>query len=379
MPSLISNRHYQPDYSPLNQAVSEAIFYRRQDNERERQAQLKAEQEAKAARIGALKSDGAKMLNLIEVQGLDAKKAGLLRIANAAYDRGENIAPYEEMLSINNPDELDLAFTQFATGVRDADKALEDAIKSRQPGEGFTLSGGETRFDSQGNEIASVEGEDDDKLETAEGKIIADRELITKQFGADSPQLQAFNEMVEAEQAGEAPSLSDVSGLRKEFTKSSQDFIKIRDAYSRIQSSSDTGPGDVSLIFGFMKLIDPGSTVREGEFATAEQTQGVPDRVVNLYNKAINGERLGQKARNAFKSEADNLFQAQKEKQLQLEAIYSGLASRASIDPGDVAVDYIGDLRNLSAKPVETGDALTEAEREELRQRRAAKEKRGRY
>jgi hypothetical protein len=163
-------------------------------------------------------------------------------------------------------------------------------------------------------------------------------------FGADSPQAQSIQEAIDSAAKGEQPSLSDVSGIRKEFTKQSGDFIQMRDAFNKIQSASQTGAGDVSLIFGFMKIIDPGSTVREGEFATAEQTAGMDTRIVNLYNAALKGDRLGDTQRTSFKREAENLFKAQLKTHRQLEQSFQGLAERQGINPADVVLDYVGDI-----------------------------------
>ena len=54
-----------------------------------------------------------------------------------------------------------------------------------------------------------------------------------------------------------------------------------------------TGPASIAIVFKFMKALDPTSVVREGEFATAEKSAGVPEAVRNIYNRLINGERLG--------------------------------------------------------------------------------------
>jgi hypothetical protein len=58
-----------------------------------------------------------------------------------------------------------------------------------------------------------------------------------------------------------------------------------------------TAADDIALIFSFMKTLDPGSTVREGEFATAEKAGGVPERIWNLYNKIKAGEFLTNEQR----------------------------------------------------------------------------------
>ena len=47
-------------------------------------------------------------------------------------------------------------------------------------------------------------------------------------------------------------------------------------------------------------MLDPNSVVREGEFATAQNSTGVPDRVRNLYNKIMTGERLNPSQRQEF-------------------------------------------------------------------------------
>jgi len=41
-----------------------------------------------------------------------------------------------------------------------------------------------------------------------------------------------------------------------------------------------------------MKIFDPGSTVREGEAATVQNSGGVPETIRGLYNRVVTGERL---------------------------------------------------------------------------------------
>ncbi len=79
-------------------------------------------------------------------------------------------------------------------------------------------------------------------------------------------------------------------------------YKKIRDSYERVRSSSklDTGAGDIALIFNYMKMLDPGSVVRENEFATAEQAGGVGEYVLNIYNRVVGGERLSPEMRKEF-------------------------------------------------------------------------------
>ena len=98
------------------------------------------------------------------------------------------------------------------------------------------------------------------------------------------------------------------SKFRKEYNDQTQPYQTVKSAYGRVLSSDDSAVGDLSLIFGYMKMLDPGSEVREGEFATAQNAAGVPERIMNIYNKLITGERLNASQRNSFKGQAKNLY-----------------------------------------------------------------------
>jgi len=71
----------------------------------------------------------------------------------------------------------------------------------------------------------------------------------------------------------------DEDKLRDDFRSESKEFVKVRDAYGRILSTDASAAGDLALIFNYMKILDPGSVVREGEFATAQNSAGIPERI----------------------------------------------------------------------------------------------------
>lgn len=102
-----------------------------------------------------------------------------------------------------------------------------------------------------------------------------------------------------------------VQNLRTRHDKFNQDLKKVDASFRKVNTASDNAQGDMSLIFGFMKLLDPGSTVREGEFANAEVTEGIPGRIINVRNRLLSGERLNPKQREQFKAEANKLLDAQ--------------------------------------------------------------------
>jgi len=90
--------------------------------------------------------------------------------------------------------------------------------------------------------------------------------------------------------------------LRKEYQGRTKVYSELGSTYSNIESSAKakTGPGDVALIIGFMKMLDPGSVVRETEFATARDTAGLYTALENALKKAQNGQFLQSDQRKNF-------------------------------------------------------------------------------
>ena len=73
-------------------------------------------------------------------------------------------------------------------------------------------------------------------------------------------------------------------------------------------AQQESGPGDISFIFQYMKFLDPNSVVRENEFATAANAGGVPENVRNLFNKIQAGEILPDTVKEDFLRTASDLY-----------------------------------------------------------------------
>ncbi len=140
------------------------------------------------------------------------------------------------------------------------------------------------------------------------------------------------------------------AGLRTSFFNQAQPHIQISQAYRKIETAPDTAAGDMSKIFGFMKILDPGSTVREGEYASAENARGVPDTVKAQYNKVISGQRLTPKQRTEFTQAAGDLVTSQKQQFDTQKKYYSDIATNYSINPENIIYDPYKDL-NLRTTP----------------------------
>tara|TARA_R110000868_G_scaffold46167_5_gene152787 strand:- start:704 stop:2101 length:1398 start_codon:yes stop_codon:yes gene_type:complete len=80
--------------------------------------------------------------------------------------------------------------------------------------------------------------------------------------------------------------------LRKEYTARTKSYGEVSTILSNLEASANAknGPGDIALITGFMKMLDPGSVVRETEFATAKDTAGLYERLRNSSQKLQSGQ-----------------------------------------------------------------------------------------
>jgi hypothetical protein len=140
---------------------------------------------------------------------------------------------------------------------------------------------------------------------------------------------------------GTGKEFENSKALRAEFTKAAQPFVDLSQAFQKIENAAKnpSGAGDISLIYGYMKILDPGSVVREGEFATAANAGGIPDSVKSIYNKAIQGQRLSENVRNDFLGQARNLIESQRVLSNDLVDRYKGLATQYKLQPDQVTFD----------------------------------------
>lgn len=121
-----------------------------------------------------------------------------------------------------------------------------------------------------------------------------------------------------ANAAGLTSALTNVAlRLSDDYEQQSKNFYTVRDAYSRIQSSAEnpSAAGDMSLIFAYMKILDPNSVVRETEYATAQNAGSIPERVRAAYNSAVDGKKLSEAQRNDFVDRAGTIFTGAKKQQ----------------------------------------------------------------
>ncbi len=175
-----------------------------------------------------------------------------------------------------------------------------------QKPKGFTLSEGQARYDSEGNLLAEREK----TINQLENEIKKDKSQFEK-----------------------------AAKIRGEIEKVNSAFRRTEDAYDRITATVDgkpTGASDMALIFNYMKMLDPASTVMQGEYANAAQTGGIPATVVNLYNKAIDGEMLTPTQRRNFIDQSKRQFDKALKTQNRRMSEYQRLGERYGIERGEI-------------------------------------------
>lgn len=162
--------------------------------------------------------------------------------------------------------------------------------------------------------------------------------------------------------------------LRGEWTKAIGNFKEVDEAYQRIKASpvdkeTATGASDIALITNYMKMLDPRSVVREGEFATAENAGGVPETVRNLYNKLMSGDKLSEQVRKDYLSQVDRLYKNASKTHKDQKKTFSDLAGRYGVNPDNVIIDLTTnrekdtaekDLINKAASDMTEAELLAE-------------------
>ena len=157
----------------------------------------------------------------------------------------------------------------------------------------------------------------------------------------------AAQEAARAEREGVREDAS-TTGLRKEFNglPEVKAYKEASIAYQKLEQAAQdaSAAGDIALIFNFMKTLDPGSTVREGEFATASNAGGVDSTILNAYNKAVDGTRLTPEQRTSFVAQGRRAFAAHK-------TAYDAAAGRYGALAGERKSSVVGDAADPTADP----------------------------
>lgn len=129
--------------------------------------------------------------------------------------------------------------------------------------------------------------------------------------------------------------------LYRLYQKDSETTTKMGDAYTRFKGTLSRPPSaanDLATIFNYMKILDPGSVVREGEQASAANAVAVPDAVRAMYNRLLLGkdQMLPAGLREKFFDEATAMYKSQTDHQSTIDGHYKGISDRRGMDSRNI-------------------------------------------
>lgn len=153
--------------------------------------------------------------------------------------------------------------------------------------------------------------------------------------GVDPSRFKEHKDKVTAENAA-----------RDDFIKQSQPFITARDFYANYQAAENSGAGDITRVFAFMKMQEPNSAVLPGEYATAANAAGVPEAIRGKYNQLVGGGVLGEGARKQLDTQVKALFEQRALQHDQRQTQWAKIAKRQGLNVDNVVVDL-----SLAARP----------------------------
>jgi len=181
-------------------------------------------------------------------------------------------------------------------------------------------------------------------------------DLATKQ-AIEAARIKAIPGVIEAQakMAGEAGSKLEASvraensayGTKQEI----QDLRKVQSAFFKLQNVLDpnklsTPQTDQAAIFSWMKILDPGSTVRDTEYATSENARGVPDTIKNYWNKVVKGLILTPEQRIKLAQASEDVYLGQVQSAIPTIEQFVDTESRIGAAVGSVVPQQDVDLLN---------------------------------
>jgi hypothetical protein len=186
------------------------------------------------------------------------------------------------------------------------------------------------------------------EAEAAGWKVGAEERAKAPFKASDREAEQAFDlhklKITESGAYGRAKMAADATASNQKQTREQQllddyrtetkTFTIADDQMNRIQEFAklDTGPADIGIIFSYMKMMDPESTVREGEYATAQNTGALSEKVRAKYNQLLQGDRLSPAQRAEFVQAAQTNYNVLQKRRASVDKKFQQTANRWGVD-----------------------------------------------
>jgi len=148
-------------------------------------------------------------------------------------------------------------------------------------------------------------------------------------------------------------SLSDVLSLGQKFESVIKDDVTVVNGFRNLKANASLGTpqGDIALIYGYMKIQDPTSVVREGEFATAQNAGGLDEKARAKLNEYIGTGRLTPTQRAELIRSAEATVKSRSKQFNENYNRFSRTASQFGIDPSQALSNPYADIEITPQKP----------------------------
>lgn len=131
--------------------------------------------------------------------------------------------------------------------------------------------------------------------------------------------------------------------LGDDYRAQSKDFKSVGDAYKQINATLDSATKSPAATLAaatkFMKLLDPGSVVRESELGMALAATGVFDRATNYVNTLQSGRVLTPNQVKDFKAITEQIYNAAQTGQKAIDKDYTNKATAYKLRPEMIVQD----------------------------------------
>jgi gluconate kinase len=213
------------------------------------------------------------------------------------------------------------------------------------------------KYEKVGNQLIEVSGATPTVAFTGQSET-APTNLLKLQTELDAmplndPRRQTWMNMIKKESSPTPPStvimtprqiFQDEQALRKEYSAIPEVklFGEVQNSYDTIKTSlSKQSPaGDLAGATKFMKLLDPGSVVRESELGMAMAATGALDRAQNYYNMLKTGQKLNPNQRKDFLDLSTQLYQAAENRKSSYDQQYGSIAEQNQLSPSNVVKGF---------------------------------------
>jgi hypothetical protein len=165
--------------------------------------------------------------------------------------------------------------------------------------------------------------------------------------------------------------------LQKEYNDLTKPYRDVRDAMGRIEASAKnpTPAGDMSVVYAYMKLLDPQTGIRNEEVRNAETVGGLPAQANYWMQWIQGGARLPENVRNDFVSRAKMLYGQYTKDYEDVAEQYREQARRQKLDPANVVPEYRSrTVRETQAKKGTAANPVTRADIAEMINRKGGTE-----